>query len=121
MSFRNLLFPLIYGTLASALFAVWFSLTTRYRSELKHLSAWLALAFTTGSCVFGVWGLFHLTELQRRNFFDFGFERRAASIAYVGFVSAIVWVMRSRRWSSWMTLGIATCLSLLWTGACATL
>ena len=121
MRVREVLFPLIYGALTFAILTVWTSVLMHHRYELKRLYAWLALGFTTGSCAFGVWGLFHLTELQKRYFFDFHFERSAASIAYVGFVSALVWVNRSHRWWSWVILGVATCFSLLWTAACATL
>ena len=36
MRVRNLLFPLIYGTLASAIVVVWVSVFVLYRSELKR-------------------------------------------------------------------------------------
>jgi hypothetical protein len=84
----------------------------------------LALALSTASSAMGLYGLIHLEHLLRRNFFDYGFERRAGTIADLGLAASITWLLLSRRWKNppaWIAFAVSLWMSLVWTAACMTL
>ncbi|MGC1869852.1 MAG: hypothetical protein WA700_02735 [Acidobacteriaceae bacterium] len=84
----------------------------------------LALAWSTASSAMGIYGLIHVDQLSRRNFFDYGFERRAATVAYLGLVTAIAWLLLGHKWKNlpaWIAFAVSLWMSLVWTAACMTL
>jgi hypothetical protein len=84
----------------------------------------LALVLSTASSAMGIYGLIHLDQLSRRNFFDYGFERRAATLAYLGLAAAIAWLLLSYKWKNppaWIAFAVSLWMSLVWTAACMTL
>jgi hypothetical protein len=93
---------------------VWLAVLVRYRPELRHLSVWLALLFTTASVFAGVWGLMHLEALRRRSLLDWHYEERAWLLDTIGFIAGLVWVTRSRRWYTWVALLAAGWMELVW-------
>lgn len=100
---------------------IWAVFLARYKPELRRFSAWLALLCTTASVFAGVWGLMHVDELAKRSPFDYGYEGRAWLLGAIGFLSALVWVVRSRQWCSRGTLILAGWMSLVWMLICSTL
>lgn len=110
-----------FGVPSASMVLVWAAFFTRYRRELKRIPAWPALLFTTASAFAGVWGLIRLDELAKRSPFDYGYEGRAWMLAVIGFVSASIWVMRSRQWCSWATLVTSGWMAVIWMMICATL
>ena len=93
---------------------IWAAFLVRYRPELRRISAWLALLFTTASVFAGVWGLMHLEALRARSLLDWHYEERAWLLSTLGLISALVWVARSRQWYSWGTLLVASWTQLVW-------
>ncbi len=97
----------------------------RYRPRLLVMPfAILALALSTASSAMGIYGLIHIEQLSRRNFFDYGFERRAGMIAFLGLAAAIAWLLLSHKWKNppaWIAFAVSLWMSLVWTAACMTL
>ncbi len=112
---------LVFCLPCAVMVLVWAAFLRRYTEELQRFSAWPALLFTTVSAFAGVWGMMHLDELAKRAPFDYGYEGRAWLLGAIGFISALVWVIRSRQWCSWGTLIIAGWMSLVWMAICSTL
>jgi hypothetical protein len=105
---------LIFGVPLVILGCVVSMVLKRYEKDLRRISSWLAITFTGLSALGGVWGLIILDKLSKRNSFDYGYESRCFLLAFIGFLSALVWVIRSRKMPSFLTLTASLWISLIW-------
>jgi MFS family permease len=101
---RVFVWVLIYGVPLIILGFVVSIVLKRYEEDRRRISSWLAITFTGLSALGGVWGLIILDQLSRRDRFDYGYERRCFFLALLGGLSALAWVIRSRKMPSFLTL-----------------
>jgi hypothetical protein len=91
---------------------------------LLMLIAIVALVLSASSPAMGIYGLIHIDQLSRRNFFDYGFERRAGTVAYLGLAASAGWLLLGHKWKNppaWIAFAVSLWVSLVWTAACMTL
>jgi hypothetical protein len=112
---------LIFGVPLVVLGCVISMLLKRYENDRRFIYSWLAIGFTGLSALGGVWGLIILDQLSKRNSFDYGYEGRCFLLAFIGFLSALVWVIRSRKIPSFLTFTASLWISLIWMMDLATL
>ena len=111
----------IFAIPSAAMIAVWWGFVASWRSEKGRILALPGLVVTSITACIAIGGFVNLHRLRARSYFNYGFERHAATIAYLAVIAAVVWVVRSRTWKSWGTLAVAVWMALAWTAACATL
>lgn len=75
---------------------VWTGLFATRRYELRRILLWPAMVLATVSSSTGIYGLIHMGTLQQRQFFDYGFERRASKVALLALMAAVAWLVRTR-------------------------
>ena len=115
------LWAMIFGIPALFMLLAWIGFLTLFRAELSRIFAWPALIFTTSSVWAAIWAIAHIHELAKRSSLDYGFERRVFALAFVGLIAAVIWVFRSRQWSSWGTLSVAVWMSVVFAMICSTM
>ena len=97
-----------------------FFMLKRRTIAVNRVSAWLAVIFTFLSALGGFWSLVIRDQLIKRSQTDFGYEGRCFLLAFIGGISALVWVARSRTISSFLTLGASVWIGWFWMAALAT-
>ncbi len=112
---------LIYGVPLVVLGSVISMMLRQYEKDRRRVSSWLAITFTGLSALGGSWGFIILDQLSKRNRFDYGYEGRCFLLAFIGFLSALVWVIRSRKMPSFLTLTASLWISIIWMMDLATL
>ena len=91
---------------------LWVLFFTRYIVDKRRTSAWLSLVFTFFSVIAALWAVIDLNELQNRSLMDTAYEDRAIAVAALGFLSALVWIVRHR---NLCTVGVMlTAVWLFW-------
>ena len=96
------------------LIALFVYLWRKNPSELRRFSAWAAIISGFISPIIGLWGLAHLSQLRLRDYFDFGFERRAGNFADIAVLLALVWLVLSRRWYAAVTFVVSLAIAIFW-------
>ena len=112
---------LIYGVPLVILGSVVSMVIKQYEKDRRRVSSWLAITFTALSALGGFWGFIILDQLSKRNSFDYGYEGRCFLLGFIGFISALVWVIRSRKMPSFLALTASLWVSLIWMMDLATL
>jgi hypothetical protein len=112
---------LIFGVPLAILGFVVSMVLKQYEKDRRRISSWPAITFTALSALGGFWGFIILDQLSKRSGFDYGYEARCFLLAFIGFLSALVWVIRSRKISSFLTLTASLWISLIWMMDLATL
>jgi hypothetical protein len=112
---------LIYGVPLVILGFVVSMVLKRYEKDRRRISSWLAIAFTGLSALGGVWGFIILDQPNKRSSFDYGYEGRCFLLAFIGFLSALVWVIRSRKMPSFLAFAASLWIGLIWMMDLATL
>ena len=112
---------LIYGVPLAILGFVSFTILNRYKKDRRRISSWVAITFTALSALGGVWGFIILDQLSKRSPFDYGYEGRCFLLASIGSSSALVWVIRSTKTPSLLTLATSLWISIFWMMDLATL
>jgi hypothetical protein len=109
-------------TLPLLLIVLSVSLIVRGRNlDLRPASAWLAMVLTALSAAGGFRGLVIRDQLMKRPWNDYTYESKCFLLAFIGGISALVWVARSRKLPSFLTLGAAAWIGIYWMLVCATL
>ncbi len=91
------------------------------RLDLRRASAWLAMVFTALSAMGGLWGLIIRDQLMKRSSMDYGYEGNCLLLAFIGGISALVWVRRTRSIPSFGTLTASAWIGIFWMLVCATI
>jgi hypothetical protein len=104
----------IFTSPIGILVAIFVFLWRKNSAELHRFSAWAAIVSGLVSPSIGLWGLAHLDRLRLREYWDFGFERRAGFYADIAVLLALAWLVRSRRWYSWVVFVVALAVSINW-------
>jgi hypothetical protein len=112
---------LIYGVPLAILGFVISIVLKRYEKDRRRISCWAAIIFTGLSALGGIWGFIILDQLSKRSPLDYGYEGRCFLLAFIGFLSALVWVTRSRKMPSFLALAASLWISVIWMMDFATL
>ncbi len=117
-----MLILLIASILPAAMVAlIWLRLLASQANDFKRITMWFAMVLVSASAGMGLWGLIHISQLQQRSFYDYGFERHAFNLASLALIAALAWLFRSRSLFSWVTVATSLVTTLFWAGACMTL
>jgi hypothetical protein len=93
--------------------SIFFTLKRR-TIDVRRVSAWIAVVFTFLSALGGFWGLIIRDQLTKRSQSDYGYEAGCFLLAFIGGISALVWIVRSRTISSFLTLGASAWIGVFW-------
>jgi uncharacterized membrane protein len=110
-----LLWSFIYGVPAALMLFFWTAFLTRNRDQMKNRAAWVALFGATYPALAGVYALTHVYKMAARVSTDYRFEKTALGFAILAVIAVIVWLRRSRQFSSWGTLAVAIWMGIVWT------
>ena len=116
----ELFWQFVFFDFAFAALIVWAFLLSRSRIQLRRISAILTMFFVTVCAFQGAWAQFHLSQLQARKAFDYGFEGATWLLSIGAVIAAIVWTMRSRARISFFALLLSGAMCFVWMTICAT-
>lgn len=88
---------------------------------LRTVNALFALVFTSLSCLGVLLGFILLSQLQRRNPFDYRYEGICFLLAALGGIGSLSWLFHTRTLAALLTLVAACWIGTLWLMALATL
>jgi hypothetical protein len=83
-----------------------------------------SLALGIASPMMGIYGIIHIGQMLRRDFFDYAFERRAWDLAGLGFILTVAWLILQHHWRNlpgWICLSCCFFMLLVWSATPMTL